>query len=72
MAIGEWFLCDDSKSGVADFSERVDRGPETAIKAKYHDAIRTGKILGMNAYLEDPEGNQFEWNTHTSMWVQIG
>jgi len=68
MASSEWTLHDDSKPYPND---TIDSGPETVIKAKYHRAVFTSQIAPANAYIEDPEGNQFEWNNGTSKWVEL-
>jgi hypothetical protein len=66
---GYWKLCDDGKP----YEEHVrSQGTETAVKALYHEATspRKGaiKIEPGNAYVEDPDGEQFAWNPHTSQW----
>jgi hypothetical protein len=68
MLIGDrddWTLHDDSKPWPDD---TLMQGPETVIKALYYEVLRTGQVAEADAYIEDPNGNQFAWNRHTLEW----
>ena len=60
----DWLLCDDAK----DYDERVIlRGDEAVVKAAHQQ--QPGNIA---AYVEDPDGRQYDYNPGTGEWDVIG
>jgi hypothetical protein len=64
----DWLLCDDGR----DYDHRsIDSGTEEQVKARYFIAIDTGLILEIDAYIEDPGGDQYTWDREAGKWVKL-
>lgn len=60
-----WSVVDDRDGRV------VATGTEAEVKKAYFNVIAAGELPGMEAYVEDPEGNQFAWNFHMEAWDEL-